>query len=112
MKSGSTSNKTNPPAVDRSLAKQFKRVNVKQNGAANVGTDTREGLVGPEVNALGHFPLGQRPLQCHKWRGWGHIKRVCPSHLNYMRGKCQKSKHSSPKTGACGNTDSNHRRDQ
>ena len=37
MKSGSTSHRPNPPAVDRSPAKKFKRVNVKQNGAANVG---------------------------------------------------------------------------
>ena len=51
MKSGSTSHRPNPPAVERSPAKKFKRVNVKQNGIANVGTDAREGLVGPEANA-------------------------------------------------------------
>ena len=51
MKSGSTSHRANPPAVDRSPAKKFKRVNVKQNGIANVGMDAREGLVGPEANA-------------------------------------------------------------
>ena len=53
MKSGSTSHRPNPPRVDRSPAKKFKRVNVKQNGIANVGTDPREGLVGPEANASG-----------------------------------------------------------
>ena len=86
MKSGSTSHKPNPPAVDRIPAKKFKRVNVKQNSAANMGTDAREGLMGPEANALGPFPPGQRPLQCHKCKGWGHVKRVCPLCLNYMRG--------------------------
>ena len=111
MKSGSTSHKPNPPAVDWSPAKKFKRVNVKQNGAANAGTDAREGLTGPEANASGPFPPGQRPLQCHKCKGWGHVKRVCPSHLNYTRGGCQKREHSSPETGACRNTVSNHRRD-
>ena len=44
MKSGSTSHRPNPPAVDRSPAKKFKRVNVKQNSAANAGTDAREGF--------------------------------------------------------------------
>ena len=87
MKSGSTSHRPNPPAVDRSPAKKFKRVNAKQNGVANVGMDAREGLAGPEANASGPFPPGQRPLQCHKCKGWGHVKRVCPLHLNYMRGE-------------------------
>ena len=86
MKSGSTSHRPNPPAVERSPAKKFKRVNVKQNGLANGGMDAREGLAGPEANASGPFPPGQRPLQCHKCKGWGHVKRVCPSCLNYMRG--------------------------
>ena len=84
---------------------------MKQNSAAGVGADTGEGLTGPEANASGPFPPGQRHLQCHKCKGWGHVKRVCPSHLNYTRGECQEREHSSPKTGACKNTDSNHRRD-
>ena len=96
MKSGSTSYRPNPPAVDRMPAKKFKRMNVKQNSAANMGTDAMEGLMGPEANASGPFPPGQRPLQCHKCKGWGHVKRVCPSHLNYMRGECQKRDHYSP----------------
>ena len=41
MKSGSTSHRPNPPAVDRSPAKKFKRMNVKQNSVANMGTDAR-----------------------------------------------------------------------
>ena len=41
----------------------------------------------------------------------GDMLRVSPSCLNYTRGECQKRKYSSPKTGACKNTDSNHRRD-
>ena len=86
MKSGSTSHRPNPPLVERSPAKKFKRVNVKQNGLVNGGTDAREGLAGPEANASGPFPPGQRPLQCHKCKGWGHVKRVCPSCLNYTWG--------------------------
>ena len=74
MKLGSTSCRPNPPAVDRSPAKKFKRVNVKQNGAANMGMNAREGLVGPEANASGPFPPGQRPLQCHKCKGWDILK--------------------------------------
>ena len=111
MKSGSTSHRPNPPAVERSPAKKFKKVNVKQNGLANGGTDAREGLAGPEANASGPFPPGQRPLQCHKCKGWGHVKRVCPSHLNYMREECQEMECSSPKARACGNTDFNYKRD-
>ena len=111
MKLGSTSHRPNPPAVERSPAKKFKRVNVKQNSLVNGGTDAREGLAGPEANASGPFPPGQRPLQYHKFKGWGHVKRVCPSRLNYMRGECQEMEHSSPKAGACGNTDSNYKRD-
>ena len=87
MKSGNVSHKPNPPAVNRSPAKRFKKVNMRQNGAANVGADVREGLVGPEANASGPFPPGQRPLQCHKCKDWGYVRRVCPSHLNYTRGR-------------------------
>ena len=52
-------------------------------------TDAREELMGPEANTSGPFPPGQRPLQCHKCKGWGHVKRVCPLHLKYMRGGMQ-----------------------
>ena len=74
MKSGSTIHKPNPLAVNESPAKRFKKVNVRQNSTANKGADAREGLVGPEANASGPFPPGQRPLQCHKCKGWGHIR--------------------------------------
>ena len=86
MKSGNTSHKPNPPAIGRNPVKKFKKVNVKQNSATNAGTDAREGLTGPETNASGPFPPGQRPIQCHKCKGWGHVRQVCPSHLNYMGG--------------------------
>ena len=66
MKSG-TSHRPNPPAVERSPAKKFKRMNAKQNSLVNEGTDAREGFAGPEANASGPFPPGQRPLQCHKF---------------------------------------------
>ena len=59
MKSGNTSHKPNPPAVNGSPAKKFKRVNVKQNSASNMGADAREGLMGPEVNASGPFLLAK-----------------------------------------------------
>ena len=85
MKSGSTIHKPNPPAVNESPTKRFKKVNARQNSTANKGADAREGLVGPEANASGPFPPGQRPIQCHKCKGWGHVRRVCPSHLNYSR---------------------------
>ena len=58
MKSGNTSHKPNPPAVNGSPAKKFKRVNVRQNSAANTEVVAREGLVGPEVNASGPCPPG------------------------------------------------------
>ena len=90
MKSGSTSHRPNSPAVDRSQAKKFERMNVKQNSAAKMGTDARKGLMGPEANASGPFPPGQRPLQCHKCKGLEHVKIVCPSCLNYMRGNARR----------------------
>ena len=74
MKSGNTSHKPNPPAIGRSPVKKFKKVNVKQNSATNAGTDAKEGLTGPKTNASGHFPPGQRPIQCHKCKGWGHVR--------------------------------------
>ena len=62
-------------------------MNVRQNSTAYKGADAREGLVGPEANASGPFPPGQRPLQCHKCKGWGAcLDEVCPSHLNYSSG--------------------------
>ena len=74
MKSSNTSHKPNLPAVNGSPAKRFKKVNVRQNSAANTGASVREGLIGPETNASGPFPSGQRPLQCHKCKGWGMLK--------------------------------------
>ena len=81
MKSGSANHKPNPPAVNGGQAKKFKKANQKQKK-----TDVREGLTGPAANASGPFPPGQRPLQCHKCKGWGHVRRVCPSCLNFTRG--------------------------
>ena len=71
----------------------------------------RSNLTGPPVKASGPFPPGERPIQCHKCKGWGQVKRVCPSHLNYTGGECQKEDHSSPKTGVFRNTDSNPKSD-
>ena len=100
MKSGSTNHKPNPPAVSGSQAKKFKKVNQKQKK-----TDARDGLTGPAANASGPFPPGQRPLQCHKCKGWGHVRRVCPLRLNFTRGEC-KTEPSSPGTGVCGDAGS------
>ena len=101
MKSGSVNHKPNPPAVNVGPVKKFKRANQKQKKTE----DAREGLTGPAANALGPFPPGQRPLQCHKCKGWWHVRRVCPSHLNYTRGEC-KTEPSSPRTGVCRGTSS------
>ena len=50
------------------------------------GSDVRTNLQGPGVNASGPFKKGQKPIQCFKCRGWGHPRRLCPSHLNYTKG--------------------------
>ena len=45
-------------------------------------------LRGPETSAAGPFRKADssRPIQCFQCRGWGHPKRLCPSHLNYTWG--------------------------
>ena len=50
------------------------------------GSDVRTNLQGSGVNASGPFENGQKPIQCFKCRGWGHPHRLCPLHLNYIRG--------------------------
>ena len=47
--------------------------------------DIRNSFQDPEVNASGPFKNRQKPIQCFKCKGWGHSKRLCPSHLNYTR---------------------------
>ena len=44
--------------------------------------------MGPTTNASGPFTEGQRPIQCFKCKGWGHLRRICPSkgNLNFPRG--------------------------
>ena len=61
-------------------------MNSRQNTPTKRDGDMRNNLKGPEANALGPFPEGLRPIQCFKCRGWGHPRRLCPSHLNYTRG--------------------------
>ena len=48
----------------------------------------RQNLRGPEPSAAGPFgeSNGSRPIQCFKYRGWGHPKCPCPSQLNYTGG--------------------------
>ena len=50
--------------------------------------DIQQNLRGPETSAAGPFREGDssRPIQCFRYRGWGHPKRLCPSHLNYTPG--------------------------
>ena len=50
--------------------------------------DIRPNLRGPEPSAAGPFweADGSRPIQCFRFQGWGHPKRLCPSRLNYTRG--------------------------
>ena len=51
--------------------------------------DIWQNLRGPEPSAAGPFGEsdGSRPIQCFKCWGWGHPKRLCPSRLNYTRGR-------------------------
>ena len=44
--------------------------------------DTRNQSKGPQTNASGPFKNGRPPIQCHGCKGWGHIKRECPTYLN------------------------------
>ena len=50
--------------------------------------DIWQNLRGPETSAAGPFREADssRPIQCFRCRGWGHPKRLCPSHLNYAWG--------------------------
>ena len=50
--------------------------------------DIRQNLRGPGTSATGPYREadGSSPIQCFTCRGWGHPKRLCPSHLNYTRG--------------------------
>ena len=60
--------------------------NSRQNTPTKRDGDMRNNLKGPEANASGPFPEGLRPIQCFKCKGWGHPRRLCPSHLNYTWG--------------------------
>ena len=50
--------------------------------------DIRQNLRGLKPSAAGPFweADGSQPIQCFRCRGWGHPKRLCPSHLNYTQG--------------------------
>ena len=50
--------------------------------------DIRQNLRGPETSAAGPYREADsfRPVQCFRCHGWGHPKRLCPSHLNYTQG--------------------------
>ena len=37
---------------------------------------------GPAITSAGHFQGCQRPLQCYKCGGWGHVQRECPTSEN------------------------------
>ena len=50
------------------------------------GKDGRD-LKGPEKMAAGPFRGGDRPFQCFKCHGWGHLARECPSLENYWWGE-------------------------
>ena len=62
MKSGSVTHKPNPPAIGKSQTKKANKVNIRQNSVTNTRKDAWEGLTGPETNASGPFPPGQRPV--------------------------------------------------
>ena len=61
-------------------------MNSRQNTPTKRDGDMRNNLKGPEANTSGPFPEGLRPIQCFKCKGWGHPRRLCPSHLNYTWG--------------------------
>ena len=50
--------------------------------------DIQQNLRGPETSAAGPYREadGSRPIRCFRCCGWGHPKRLCPSHLNYTQG--------------------------
>ena len=50
--------------------------------------DIWQNLRGPETSAAGPYREADssRPIQCFRCHGWGHPKRLCPSHLNYTWG--------------------------
>ena len=50
------------------------------------GKDSRD-LKGPEKSAAGPFRGRDRPFQCFKCHGWGHLARDCPSPENYRWGE-------------------------
>ena len=50
------------------------------------GKDGRD-LKGPEKSAAGPFRGRDRPFQCFKCHGWGHLARDCPSPENYWWGR-------------------------
>ena len=58
--------------------------------------DARKELTGPEANASGPFPPGQRTTPMPQVQGVGACKRVCPSRLNYSRGGRAKGRTSPP----------------
>ena len=92
MKLGNFPKRSNPPSMNSG------NTNSKRDGEKNKKQkNIRDNLRGPDANASGPFPPGSRPIQCFKCKGWGHVKRLCPSHLNYTRGECQSTKNSLPK---------------
>ena len=86
MKSGNFQN-SNPPTTHHKN-ENFKNPKSSKGGSKKQ-TDIRNALTGPDVNASGPFPPDQRPIQCFKCRGWEHVKRLCSSWLNYMRGNAK-----------------------
>ena len=92
MKLGKFPKRSNPPSADPG------NTNSKRDGEKNKKQkNIRNTLQGPDANASGPFPPGSRPIQCFKCKGWGHVKRLCPSHLNYTWGECQGTTNSLPK---------------
>ena len=104
MKSGTFPKKSNPPAdkknqngSNQSQGRNSRsQGNGKNRGQNRTEGDTRNELVGPNVNSSGPFPEGQRPIQCYKCHGWGHPRRICPSRLNFTRGGNPSQRNSPP----------------
>lgn len=54
--------------------------------AGSMSMDIRQTTSGPGTSSAGPFAPHQRPIQCYRCHGWGHVARLCVSQLNYTRG--------------------------
>ena len=75
--------------------------------AGSMSMDIRQTTSGPGTSSAGPFAPHQRPIQCYRCHGWGHVARLCVSQLNYMRGGEGEGR-SSPKSQVRGGRGGSH----